>query len=67
MITFLNVVLKGSRLNCKITFTSALLFEIGLVFLTMGHSTKIHQIYAKSKILKSLKYSPFDSLIENRK
>ena len=29
-----------------------------------GHSSQIHQIHVKSK---SLKYSPFDSLIENRK
>ena len=33
----------------------------------MGHSSQIHQIHVKSKILKSLKYSPFDSLFENRK
>ena len=33
----------------------------------MGHSSQIHQIHVKSKILKFLKYSPFDSLIENRK
>ena len=33
----------------------------------MGHFSQIHQIHVKSKILKSLKYSPFDSLIENRK
>ena len=32
-----------------------------------GHSNQIYQIYVKSKILKSLKYSPFHSLIENRK
>ena len=32
-----------------------------------GHSSQIHQIHVKLKILKSLKYSPFDSLIENRK
>ena len=28
---------------------------------------QIHQIHVKSKILKSLKFSPFDNLIENRK
>ena len=33
----------------------------------LGHSSQIHQIHVKLKILKSLKYSPFDSLIENRK
>ena len=33
----------------------------------MGHSSQIHQIHVKSKILKFLKYSLFDSLIENRK
>ena len=33
----------------------------------MGYSSQIHQIHVKSKILKSLKYSPLDSLIENRK
>ena len=33
----------------------------------LGHSSQIPQIHVKSKILKSLKYSPFDSLIENRK
>ena len=33
----------------------------------MGHSSQIHQIHVKSNILKSLNYSPFDSLIENRK
>ena len=33
----------------------------------MGHSSQIHQIHVKSKILKSLKYSAFDSLIENKK
>ena len=33
----------------------------------MGHSRQINQNHGKSKILKSLKYSPFDSLIENRK
>ena len=32
-----------------------------------GHSSQIHQIHVKLKILKSLKYSQFDSLIENRK
>ena len=32
-----------------------------------GHSCQIHQIHVKSKIFKSLNYSPFDSLIENRK
>ena len=32
-----------------------------------GHSNQIYQIHVKSKILKSLKYSPFHSLIENRK
>ena len=32
-----------------------------------GHSIQIHQIFVKPKNLKSLKYSPFDSLIENRK
>ena len=35
--------------------------------LITGHSSQIHQIHVKSKILKFLKYSPFDSLIENRK
>ena len=33
----------------------------------LGHSSQIHQIHVKSKILKSLKSSPFDSHIENRK
>ena len=33
----------------------------------MGHTSQIHQIHVKPKILKSMKYSPFDSLIENRK
>ena len=33
----------------------------------MGHSSQIHQIHVKSKILKPLKFSPFHSLIENRK
>ena len=33
----------------------------------MGHYSQIHQIHVKSKIRKSLKYSSFDSLIENRK
>ena len=32
-----------------------------------GHSSQIHQIPVKSKIVKSLKFSPFDSLTENRK
>ena len=32
-----------------------------------GHSSQIHHTHVKSKILKSLKYSPFASLIENRK
>ena len=32
-----------------------------------SHSSQIHQIHTKSKILKSLKYSPFDCLIDNRK
>ena len=32
-----------------------------------GNSSQIHQIHVKSKILKSLRYSPFNSLIENRK
>ena len=36
-------------------------------FLYMDHSSQIHQICVKSKNFKSLKYSPFDSLIENRK
>ena len=35
--------------------------------LPKGHSIQIHQIFVKPKNLKSLKYSPFDSLIENRK
>ena len=38
-----------------------------LFFLFLGNSSQIHQIYVKSKILKPLKYLPFDSLIENRK
>ena len=38
-----------------------------IFFLFLGHSSQIHQIHVKSKILKSLKYSPFDSLIENKK
>ena len=32
-----------------------------------GHYNQIPQIHVKSKILKSFKYSPFHSLIENRK
>ena len=32
-----------------------------------GHSSQIHEIHVKSKVLKSLKYSPLDNLIENRK
>ena len=32
-----------------------------------GHSSQIHQIYVKLKNSKSLEYSPFDSLFENRK
>ena len=32
-----------------------------------GHSSQIHQIHVMPEILKSLKHSPFDSLIENRK
>ena len=28
----------------------------------MGHSSQIYQIHVKSKIWKSLKYTPFDSL-----
>ena len=35
--------------------------------LSQGHSSQIHQIHIKSKILKSLKYSPFGSLIDSRK
>ena len=35
--------------------------------LLLGHSSQIRQIHFKSKILKFLKYPPFDSLIENRK
>ena len=35
--------------------------------LCKGNSSQIRQIHVKSKILKFLKYSPFDSLIENRK
>ena len=38
-----------------------------IIILQMDHSSQIHQIHVKSKILKTLKYSPFDSLIENRK
>ena len=34
--------------------------------LPKGHSIQIHQIFVKPKNLKSLKYSAFDSLIENR-
>ena len=37
------------------------------LFFFRGHSSQIHQIHAKSKNLKSLKYPPFDSLIENKK
>ena len=33
----------------------------------LAHSSQIHQIHVKLKILKSLKYSTFDSLIENKK
>ena len=32
-----------------------------------GYSSQIYQILVKSKILKSLKYSSFNSLIENKK
>ena len=39
----------------------------GDIILQMDHSSQIHQIHVKSKILKTLNYSPFDSLIENRK
>ena len=35
--------------------------------LFLGHSSQIHQTHVKSEILKSLKYSPLDSLTENRK
>ena len=32
----------------------------------MGHSSQIHQIHIKWKILKSLKYSPFDSQTDKK-
>ena len=32
-----------------------------------GHSSQIHQMHVKSKILKLLKYLPSDILIENEK
>ena len=33
----------------------------------IGHSSQIHQIHIKWKILTSLKYSPFDSHTDNKK
>ena len=43
-------------------------FKISVsIGLFLYEDTQIHQIHVRSKILKSLKLLPFDSLIENRK
>ena len=43
------------------------MYQITSKLALLGHSSQIHQIHVKSKILKSLKHSPFGSLNENRK